>query len=84
MYFHISGMVIWHHEKHSETFFNPFLANTSLLRTLISGYIERKQGSKLVNTFRKQSSLSYSLFAEFEINSIFDTSGEAIAAKDSS
>ena len=63
--------------------FNQFQANTSLLRSLTSGYIERKQGSKLINTFRKQSSLSYSLFVEFELNLIFDTSGEVIAAKDS-
>ena len=32
----------------------------------------------MVKTFRKQSSISYTLFVEFEINIIFDISEEAI------
>ena len=40
--------------------FNPVHANTSFLHPLILGYIEMKQGSKLVNKFNKfKSSLSY-------------------------
>ena len=52
---------------------------------MLLSYVLYYQGitcQKLVNIFSKQSSLSYSLFEEFEINLSFDTSGEAIAAKD--
>ena len=64
--------------------FNPFQANNSRLRPLISGYLKGSTGTKLVNTFKKQLPLNYSLFVEFEINLIFDTSWEAIASEDSS
>ena len=57
--------------------FDPFQANTSFRSPLFSESIERKHRPKIDQYIQEAIIVSYGVFAELEINLIFDTSREA-------